>query len=207
MTSISVIVSTYGDVAEWAGLTWRRALPSITGQTYPAETVHYNHGATLAESRNIGAQQARGEWLCFLDADDELDPMYLEHMAARAVRLPDEGSWLLQPATLGVTNGVEDPFPVVIPRRRLIDANYLVIGTLVRREQFLRVGGFREWAAYEDWDLFLRCWLDGAESVEVPDAIYRVHVRSGSRNNGERPDQVRLYNQIRDQYVAAARGR
>ena len=58
----------------------------------------------------------------------------------------------------------------------------MVIGTLVRRELFLAAGGFRDLRAYEDWDLWIRCWMLGADPVLVTGAIYRAHRRAGGRN-------------------------
>lgn len=198
--TIAVIVSTFGDPT-WTKLAAARAIPSATAQAGPAHDILYNHGDTLAAARNTGAQQTGADWLCFLDADDELEPGYLHAMEQEIDGLAP-GDWLLQPATRGVVDGHVEPVATVIPRRRLIDGNYLIIGTLVRRQQFLRVGGFHEWDCYEDWDLWLRCWLDGAESTPVPEAIYRVHIRADSRNNGERSQQIDLYNQIRNTHLA-----
>ena len=60
----------------------------------------------------------------------------------------------------------------------------MVIGTLVQRAVFEEVGGFREWPIYEDWCLWQRCWLRGAEPVEVPDAHYIARIMPSSRNRG-----------------------
>ncbi len=43
----------------------------------------------------------------------------------------------------------------------------------------------------------IRCFQDGAISVPVPDAVYRVHVNANGRNLPDRATQVRVYNQIR----------
>lgn len=164
------------------------------------------HGSTLHEARNQAALTAalprnRPRWLCFLDADDELDEHFIEAMSDAASSL-DDGDWLLQPATLGVhPDGHEDPHPVVIPAKSLLDGNYLVIATVLPFAQFLRVGEFREWPMYEDWDLWLRCWKDGAQIRSVPEAIYRVHVNPVGRNSADRASQIRTYHQIRSQYL------
>ena len=34
------------------------------------------------------------------------------------------------------------------------------------------VGGFRDWAALEDWDLWVRCWLAGASVAHAPEAVW-----------------------------------
>jgi hypothetical protein len=44
------------------------------------------------------------------------------------------------------------------------------------------VGGWRDFAWSEDWDVWLRCWLAGATVEAVPAAVYRAHVRPDSRN-------------------------
>jgi GT2 family glycosyltransferase len=113
-----------------------------------------------------------------------------------------EGDWLLQPATLGVyPDGREDTHPVLIPRKNLLDGNFMVISTLIRTEQFLRLGGFEDWPIYEDWDLWLRAWRDGAQFLAVPDAILRVHVNPASRNQSDRSTQVRVYHEIRNRHL------
>lgn len=195
---ISVVVGTFGDITRWGPLA-DRALASLAVQTVEPRDIQHIHERTLAGARNRGALSAKGEWLCFLDADDELDSHYIEAM--QAVAATATGPALLQPATLGVVNGVEDSEPVIIPERPLREANYMVIGTLVRRDQFLRVNGFRELPVAEDWDLWCRCRIDGAPTIPVPDAVYRVHVNTESRNTMS-ATYIATYNDIRRQYAS-----
>jgi len=192
---VSIVVGTFGDLDVWGSIA-ERALASASIQTTPAEVVH-SHADTLKEARNHGAAIAKGEWLIFLDADDELDPKYVEAMLA------SEGD-LRQPATLGVVDGKEDDYPVVIPPRVLIDSNYLVIGTMCRKADFLAVGGFDDFDMFEDWDLWLRMVLNGAVPVPCPEAIYRVHVSPNSRNQTM---NSQVYAQIRNRHMAAWRAK
>lgn len=196
---ISVVVATFGDVS-WKTLAEERAIPSVQKQSCPCE-INVEHGTTLAQARNVGARKAHGEWLVFLDADDELDTDYILHME----RATSVGDFLLQPSTVGVhpDGRVEDPV-LIEPAANLLERNHMVIGTAVRREQFLRVGGFRELPAYEDWCLWLRCWLDGAEMVQVPEAEYRIHVSQG-RNSLDRATAIKVYNSIRNENIVKAR--
>lgn len=148
------------------------------------------HKETLAEARNKGAEMVNTDWLIFLDADDELDSRYVDAMrrASGDIR---------KPSTIGVyPDGSEDDAPAMIPQRDLDRANHIVIGAMCRASMFWEVGGFREYPILEDWDLFRRMWKAGAEVVEVPDAIYRVHVNEGSRNQ-DQALHTRVYNQIR----------
>lgn len=180
VAEISVVVATFGDRVKWGELA-ERALNSTEVQLHKPASVHYEHGETLAAARNAGAKRAQGEWLCFLDADDCLDAGYLAAMSFVADTLTVDA--LLQPATQGFyPDGALDPEPNVIPRRDLQTSNFMVVGTLVRAEQFERVGGFVELPFLEDWDLWLRCAVDGAIHEAVPDAIYWVGVNPDSRN-------------------------
>lgn len=187
---VSIIISTFGDEA-WRNMALTRALPSAENQTTKAEVI-LSHEDTLSEARNNGAKKASGEFLIFLDADDELDSRYVEMM------LTGTGD-LRQPSTLGVSDGVEDDAPVLIPRRDLFISNFLVIGSMCRKSIFEQVGGFNELPALEDWDLWIRFALAGARITSVPEAIYRVHVSRFSRNQNTKVHHE-TYLHIRGKY-------
>lgn len=184
---VTVIVATFGD-RHWAELAEERAIPSAVDQ---ATKVINPHGQSLAAARNMGARLATTEWLCFLDADDELAPGYFDAMAAGTADLRGPAVEYIKP---GRDRGKLKVWPVV----DLADGNYLVIGTLVRREMFLAVGGFLSWPIYEDWCLWQRCEIAGASIEVLPDAVYRAHVRVDSRNRSpERNDRLHWHNEIR----------
>jgi GT2 family glycosyltransferase len=134
------------------------------------------------------------EWLIFLDADDELDSHYIEEM------LKGQGD-IRQPSTLGVVNGKEDDYPVLIPPHPggFLVGNHLVIGCMVRRKLFLDVGGFRNLPILEDWDLWIRCILYDGKVGTVPKAIYRVHVNPNSRN--QQDGHGKTYTEIQGLYI------
>ena len=127
--------------------------------------------------------------MCFLDADDELTAGYFDAMArasadlrAPAVRyIRDKISQ--RPRMPRVSGHAHD-----CTAECLIWGNWMVIGTVARTEQVRRVGGFRDFSWSEDWDLWLRCWRDGATVEAVPDAVYRAHVRPDSRNRAPSHD-------------------
>lgn len=196
---ISVCIGTYGE-ERWRRLAEQRAIPSVERQTLPPVDWHAAHGPSLHEARNRAAEQAGGEWLCFLDADDELDAGYLEAMA-QGLEQDGPERRLLQPSTLGVyPDGRVDDAPVLHPPKDLHISNFLIIGTVVRRDQFLAVGGFADLISHEDWDLWLRCWIDGAVVQPVPDAVYLVHVTDDSRNSAGSAPHIRVINEIRAKY-------
>lgn len=189
LNDVTIIIPIFGNVDEWSSLA-ERAERSALAQTVPADAVVVSVAETLQQARNEPALAAKTEWLCFLDADDELDGRYVEAMLAGT-------GDIRQPATLGVVDGVEDDQAVLIPSRPLDVSNYVVIGAFVRTDLFRRVGGFDDWAAFEDWDLWRRCVNAGAEIGSAPPAIYRVHVRPHSRNSMMAPGALAAYQAIR----------
>lgn len=201
----SIVIATYGDPG-WEELAWSRAYPSTVGQGMrepfdgSVETiVHHVEDGTLAQARNQAAARAEGEWICHLDADDELEPFYIHEMY-RALLLLWHGDGanhpgfpipdlLLAPAVRYWAADGREPGAGIPNLGGWPAVNEAVIGTLVPRIAFLETGGFRERAddgtplsLYEDYDAWLRLVDAGAQLMHVPEAVYRAHVRPNSRN-------------------------
>lgn len=193
--SVGIAIGTYGDNDYWVQV-GERAAESVQNQTCMPDEFVWVHGRTLAEARNTAAQRLSTEFVIFLDADDELDDGYVEAM------MNGDGD-IRPPSTLGVVDGVEDDYPVLNPKRDLYVANYIVIGAMCRRQMVLDVNGFRELASLEDWDLWIRMKLAGAEIVPCPRAVYRVHFNPRGRNSDLTQHHF-VYNEIRRTYKAFA---
>lgn len=177
---VSVVVATFG-AGEWITLARERAVPSAQALGVP---VFHVHDFTLHQARNAGLGFVESEWVCFLDADDELEAGYFEAMA--------EGTADLRAPAVRYVRDRRRKWGTRVPRvaghvhdcraECLLEGNYLVIGTLVRAAMLRAVGGFRDWPVYEDWDAWLRCYRAGATVETIPRAVYRAHVRHDSRN-------------------------
>lgn len=178
---ISVIVATYGD-REWEQLGQKRAHPSAISQAVQVGdhwripqviSAHFGEG-TIAASRNTAATQATGDWLCFLDADDELAPGYIGAMQ-RAIEQEANATRLLFTPAVQIVRPNRTPGPATFFRQvPLRQANWLVVGTLIHRDLFWEVGGFDDYPhGLEDWALWSKCARVGASVVKVPDAVYR----------------------------------
>jgi glycosyltransferase involved in cell wall biosynthesis len=203
LLKVSILICTYGEV-RWQRLAMERALPSAENQGAHEVRAWHMPGeaepgqSSLSVVRNTAARDASGDVLCFLDADDELEPGYLDAM--RETRSQRDRDALLIPWVRYIHGRrVDEP---ILPGlgRPLIELNRAVIGSLVPRDLFLNVGGFGEEPIYEDWDLWLRC-SQHLELVDVPKAVYRVHADVGGRNM-QRAEQRRWYDEIRARYEA-----
>jgi len=181
---VTILVATYGGT-EWAELASQRAIPSAEAQGAP---VIHAHADTLHDARNDAVERASTEWVIHLDADDELERGFVDRIAAGSADLR-------APAVRYVRNGfVRSPLmPKVAGHGHRCDGtclpfgNWLVVGTAVRRQMVLDVGGWRDLPMYEDWDLWVRCWRAGATVEAIPQAVYRAHVRTDSRNRAPAP--------------------
>ena len=178
---MSVIITTYGDQA-WLDLAWSRAWPSAQDQGAYEVIVHHDDGQSIGPARNNAAAKATGEWLCFLDADDELEHEYIRAMTDAICSPLRPEPALLQPAVRYLRKGrMQDP--ILIPFKDLRTDNFLVIGTVVRRRLFEQVGGFGDYPhGFEDWSCWAKCWKAGAQIFPVPHAIYNAHINPHSKH-------------------------
>jgi hypothetical protein len=60
---------------------------------------------------------------------------------------------------------------------------------------------------FEDWVLWLKAWIDGAEIRPCLEAIYRIHFRKDSRNCQPGNVQQDLYSQIRNRFLPLAKAK
>jgi glycosyltransferase involved in cell wall biosynthesis len=140
----------------------------------------------LAAARNRGVQQASGEFVAFLDADDFWMPRYLQRMVGLLESRPDLA--LVTTDSLIVKDNLitGETFYGRFPRRRrfrhhgqsywITQYNFVHMA-VSRTETVHRLSGFEEsLRACEDWDLWLRMLASGERAgfVEGPLAYYRI---------------------------------
>lgn len=176
--SVSIAVATFGS-DRWRLLAAQRAIPSARSFGVP---VMYNHGNSLHEARNACLNQTETEFITYLDADDELAPGYFEHMSQvdGDLRPPSVNHVYervtFMPSVVGKTVHTHQ-----CKAECLKEGNFLVIGTVARTELLKEVGGWKEWGNYEDYDMWMRCWLAGATITPVPKAVYRAYSTAQGR--------------------------
>ncbi len=161
----------------------REQLRSLCTDFPVVRVLGYDKGVTSGADRNAGAREAVGEFVCFLDSDDDLLSGYFSAALAELDVCPQFSA--IKVGMQFVDEGYE---PIVLPG----DPRYLALlassscNLMFRREAFERLGGFPE-------DVRFAGPLGGEDAafsraVEtylspigyLPEAFYRVHSQQGS---------------------------
>ena len=152
----------------------------------------------LPGARNLGVARSRGRYLCMVDADDLLEPTYLErslHALERQPELAFASHWL---RTFG--DEVVDWTPTDCSLPALLHANTLNGAALLRRDVFERIGGFDETFTdgCEDWEFWIRVVAAGHRGTIIPEFLfkYRRRADSMSRRMHGVPGMAALHRQL-----------
>lgn len=240
MKKVSVIMPCYND-----GAYIEDAVASVKAQTYPEiELIIIDDGSdeprtraileklgssgtTLlhtdrqrpAGARNAGIAAAAGEYILPLDADDLIEPSYIE----KAVRVLDEND------DIGVVYCHADLFgeqsgPWKLPEYSLEEMlldNVVFVTAMFRREDWRRVGGYRTTMEHgmEDYDFWLSILELDRQICQLPEVLFHYRIKPVSRTTKFQKDLAVvqqtyrtiykqhpvLYEKYKDQYAMILR--
>jgi glycosyltransferase involved in cell wall biosynthesis len=141
------------------------------------------------KARNLGAKLVTGEWLAFLDADDEWLPDKLATQLARS----DEQTDLIYTDRLnfGDLAGMRPRLSETQPLwegdvfEPLLMGNFITLSSvLMRKRAFESLGGFAEATfGVMDWDLWLRYAAAGGRVKACKEPLTRYRWHSGAISN------------------------
>lgn len=137
--------------------------------------------AGVSEARNVAIANATGLYLCALDADDRLEPTFLE----KAVRALDEDPSITFVSCWARIFGDEtwDWRPERCDVPALLCEDTVCTAALVRRDAVLAVGGFDAQMPVqggEDWELWLTLVERGYRGMILPEVLFNYRRRPGS---------------------------
>ena len=163
-----------------------------------------NRGGSAA--RNTGVNVSSGDYLCFLDDDDEFtDPEKISKQISESMALDD--SWAGTYSSCDIFEG-DKPYDKVQPTKSgMLLYDYLVgnvrIETacpIIRKFCFNAVGGFDpSFKRHQDWEFFSRI-LDRYKLKAVPEATYSRYIKM---DVSRKPSSVRL--EYMDKFANAMR--
>jgi glycosyltransferase involved in cell wall biosynthesis len=196
---VSVVIPAF-NCAEWI----ERALRSLHCQTQPADEIIVVDDAStddlrelvpapvryvrlesnrgISAARNTGARMATGDYLAFLDADDELVPDALEKMLG-AVETAG-ASWCI--TDIYKISGdrvsvVRCNQPEGDPLLAILAMDFVTRGIFFRRRDFEEIGMYDETlSGTEDWEIFIRMMEARKKVCYLSEPLYRYYRREGS---------------------------
>jgi glycosyltransferase involved in cell wall biosynthesis len=162
----------------------RRDLPRVRIETTA------NQG--LAATRNWGADHARGQFVCFLDADDCVEPDYFTRAIALLKRYPNVDSVYPWVRYFGASDSIWPTFNAEFPY--LLAQNMAAAFSVIRRRSFRELARNKPEVAYalEDHEGWISLIEAGGVAVSLPHPLMRYRVRPDSMLQTSTTDQ-RLY--------------
>jgi len=155
----------------------------------------------LPNARNSGALASTGDVLLPLDADDYIDPTFLEktiplmrgNVAIVAAKL----------AYFGLRGGTWDPPKPTLDR--IIRENCIPVCSLIKRFAFIDCGGYpgRMVNGFEDWALWIDILSRGYEAEVIDEPLFHYRVKERSMFTDICANHAALVDQLKSLYHQA----
>lgn len=151
---------------------------------FPVTVIQNKKNKWLAETRNVGARVATGDYLVCLDSDDTIERDFLKLSLLTFAAYPT-ASWVYPSVRKFGYKNQSDIAPC-FNAKKLFVKNYLVAASPVKRALWNELNGQRTLhlangvKLYEDWDFWQRAIGKGAYGVPIKKVLfnYRQNIRS-----------------------------
>lgn len=146
----------------------------------PRFRVIHTRNKGVAHARNLAIREAGDGYILPLDADDVLAPRAVEVFSLFWRAYPDASLLVPRIERFGdgrlerqerLWTGYEEL------KRRCTPTN----SSCFRYDDWKRVGGYRSWSMYEDWEFWLRLLYKNDNVVNIPEVLVGYRVRPNSR--------------------------
>jgi glycosyltransferase involved in cell wall biosynthesis len=164
---------------------------------YPDIKIIRIKNSGLANARNVGAMEARGEFLTFLDADDLIEPEYYR----KAIELLNSYenisfvySWVRfigKREDIWITFNCEFPY--------LLASNMLAAFAVMRREDFINFGvnKLEMEKGMEDYESWVSMCESGCPGISIPYPLVKYRIRTNSMSRKfDRDTVINLYQKL-----------
>lgn len=156
----------------------------------PIAVVHQSNRG-IVRTLNEGVAATSAPYILFVSPDDRTLPQLVAKLARALDDHPAAGYAYPKMRLFGDEAGVYLTFPFSAGRL-LFDHNYVPGASMVRRGAYEAVGGFRELAAFEDWDLWLSFLDRGWKGILVPEVLYEWRRHATARSHQKVSSKLRL---------------
>lgn len=125
----------------------------------------------LARSLNTAIAATGTDFVAHVDADDVVEPRYVELLCKPLEAGPDIGFAYPRLRLFGSETGLMASYPFD-PARLVFEGNYIANVAMMRRAAFDQTPGFRDLRTHIDWDLWLSFIEAGWPGVLVDEPLY-----------------------------------
>jgi len=138
-----------------------------------------NLGLTL--TRNEGVNKSQGEFILFLDPDDNIEEFFLTKTVKTLQENPEIGFAYVNTRYFGAENKVFSQ-PEYNFYRLINAGNFISYCSLIRKKAFIESGGFNleNWSYLEDYELSIRLGLKGWYGKLIPEVLFNYYVHEDS---------------------------
>lgn len=200
---VSIIVTSYN-----IGEDLRDAVSSIERQTYKSiEVIIVDDGSTdmttltileelenkdykiiyltnsgVSVARNIGIQEAKGDYIIFLDGDDVLDDKYVMKVMTAQAAHPEVLMVYTLTQLIGTKNYIR-PLNSPIYKKLLVYNDFFLVTCLLHKKRLQEITGFNETMNYglEDWEMFIRYCYEGMTVCRINEPLFQYRIKPISR--------------------------
>jgi len=146
-------------------------------------TVLSGDGTGPAAARNRGIMASCGRYILPLDADDLIEPTYIEKAVLCLERHPEKKVVYCQADFFGEKSGrwKEADFSMY----RYMMSNCIFVSALFRKEDWERVGGYCEAfkAGLEDYDFWMSLVQSEEDVYQIPEVLFHYRIKPDSRSS------------------------
>ena len=154
----------------------------------------------VAAARNKGINRAKGRYIICLDADDKLEPTYIEKMAMILEAKPELGLVTSDMKIFGVRNEIY--IQEQYSSRRLLENNMVTTAAMFKKEAWAVVGGYTSGIGYEDWDFWLKLAEKGFFGIKIPESLFNYRTSISSRYTDDKANHQKNYKKIKRMHAS-----
>ena len=192
---IEVIVMNDGSTDESLSVAERFAA------SHPEVKVFSQPNAGASAARNHAIRLSKGEYILPVDADNRIDPLYIEEAQAVLEARPEVRVVSCRADFFGAKTGewITPPFSKeLLARKNMIDTC-----AMYRRADWNKTEGYVETCpAREDWLMWLSLFEQGGEFVRLPEIRLHYRVREGSKRIQDRALKRQVVDEVNRRHPA-----
>lgn len=155
----------------------------LKGLEKSVTVVYAEENGGVAKARNIGVELAKADYVLCLDADDTIEPTYLEKAKSFFEMNDKVGIVSCWAKYFGGANSTWKPQAPITLERTLVGSP-IPTASCFRKSAWKQVGGYEpRIRGYEDWEFWINLIKNGWLVEIVPEALFNYFVRPGSKVN------------------------